>query len=41
MSPDYLQVLFYDPVGRKGGIAAIVMMIVGIIIITRMIRIKI
>ncbi len=41
MSPDYLNVLFYDPVGRKGGIAAIVMMIVGIIIITRMIRIKI
>jgi len=41
MSPDYLHVLFYDPVGRKGGIAAIVMMIVGIIIIVRMIRIKI
>lgn len=40
-SPEYMNVLFYDPIGRKAGIAAIVMMIVGIIIIMRMIRIKI
>jgi len=41
MSPEYLNVLFYDPVGRKGAIAAVVMMITGALIIMRMIRIKI
>jgi len=41
MSPEYMNVLIADPLGRKAGAAAIVMMIVGIIIIMKMIRIKI
>ena len=41
MSPEYMHVLLDDPLGRKAGVAAIAMMIVGIIIIMRMVRIKI
>lgn len=41
LSPEYVEVLVKDPIGRKAGYAAVVMMLTGIVVIMRMIRIKI
>lgn len=41
LSPEYIDVLLNDPIGRKAGIAAIVLMLAGILTITKMIRIKV
>jgi len=40
MSPEYVEVLLNDPFGQKAGIAAALMMLAGVIVIMKMVKIK-